>query len=44
MVVTNIPDHCVAVGVPASIVRRNIQTEPVKEMDQCTDFILDFVI
>ncbi|KAJ9529272.1 hypothetical protein QJQ45_007952 [Haematococcus lacustris] len=34
----------VTVGVPASIVKRNINKEPVREMDQCTDFIPDYVI
>jgi serine O-acetyltransferase len=44
VVVSDLPEHCVAVGVPAQIVRRDIRKEPVKEMDQCTDFILDYVI
>ncbi|GFH17898.1 SATase_N domain-containing protein [Haematococcus lacustris] len=44
VVVTSLPAHCVAVGVPATIVKHNINKEPVREMDQCTDFILDYVI
>lgn len=44
VVVTDLPCHCVAVGVPARIVKMNILTEPVKDMDQCCDFILDYVI
>ncbi len=44
VVVTDLPDHCVAVGVPARIVKRNMREEPIKEMDQCADFILDYVI
>jgi hypothetical protein len=44
VVVSDLPPHCVAVGVPATIVKRNIRAEPVKEMDQCTDFILDYTI
>ncbi|GFH22048.1 SATase_N domain-containing protein, partial [Haematococcus lacustris] len=44
VVVTSLPAHCVAVGVPANIVKRNINKEPVREMDQCTDFIPDYVI
>ncbi|KAJ9529535.1 hypothetical protein QJQ45_013950 [Haematococcus lacustris] len=43
VVVTSLPAHCVAVGVPANIVKRNINKEPVREMDQCTDFIPDYV-
>lgn len=44
VVVTDLPCHCVAVGVPARIVKLNIISEPVKDMDQCCDFILDYVI
>lgn len=44
VVVTDLPTHCVAVGVPAKVVKRDIQTEPCKDMDQCQDFILDYVI
>ncbi len=45
VVVTDLPAHCVAVGVPARIVKRDIRKEPVREMDQMADMILmDFVI
>jgi serine O-acetyltransferase len=44
VVVTDLPQHCVAVGVPAKIIRQNVCTEPCKDMDQCQDFILDYVI
>ncbi|GAB4818067.1 hypothetical protein N2152v2_005113 [Parachlorella kessleri] len=45
VVVTDIPPHCVAVGVPATVVKVLDDTvEPVKAMDQCVDFILDYVI
>lgn len=44
VVVTDLPPHCVAVGVPANIIKRNIINEPVAEMDQTGDFILDYVI
>lgn len=39
---SDIPAYCVAVGVPARIVKRNYM--PPNEMDQCTDFMLDYVI
>lgn len=42
--VSDLPEHCVAVGVPAKIIRRSAQNEPVREMDQTKDFILDYVI
>ncbi|KAG2433458.1 hypothetical protein HXX76_008515 [Chlamydomonas incerta] len=44
VVVSDIPCHSVAVGVPARIIKRDIVKEPVKEMDQCTDYILDYTI
>lgn len=45
VVVTDLPAHCVAVGVPAQVVKRLDETvEPVKEMDMTTDFILDYII
>ena len=44
VVVADIPEHCVAVGVPAKIIKCSLKTEPVREMDQCSDFILDYVI
>lgn len=39
---SDIPAYCVAVGVPARIVKRDYL--PAHEMDQCTDFMLDYVI
>ena len=39
---SDIPVYCVAVGVPARIVKRDYM--PPTEMDQCTDFLLDYVI
>lgn len=44
VVVGDIPAHCVAVGVPAKIVRRDLVKEPVKEMDQCSGFFSDYMI
>eukprot|EP00195_Chlamydomonas_chlamydogama_P015193 CAMPEP_0202889850 /NCGR_PEP_ID=MMETSP1392-20130828/408_1 /ASSEMBLY_ACC=CAM_ASM_000868 /TAXON_ID=225041 /ORGANISM="Chlamydomonas chlamydogama, Strain SAG 11-48b" /LENGTH=395 /DNA_ID=CAMNT_0049573279 /DNA_START=260 /DNA_END=1447 /DNA_ORIENTATION=+ len=44
LVVSDLPAHCVAVGVPAKIVKRDLLREPVQDMDQCADFILDYVI
>jgi serine O-acetyltransferase len=44
VVVTDLPCHCVAVGVPARIIKRDMIKEPVADMDQCTDLILDYVV
>jgi serine O-acetyltransferase len=44
VVVTDLPCHSVAVGVPARIVKQNTKVEPCKDMDQTQDFILDYVI
>jgi len=45
VVVTNIPDHSVAVGVPARVVRGpKPSQEPVADMDQTEGYILDFSI
>jgi serine O-acetyltransferase len=44
VVVQDLPDHCVAVGVPARVIKRQLAREPSKDMDQCTDFLLDYVI
>lgn len=44
MVVTDLPTHCVAVGVPARIIKRDVVSEPCEDMDQQNDFVLDFVI
>ena len=45
VVVTDVPPHCVAVGVPAKVVKR-LQDDnvPTRDMDQIHDFILDYVI
>ncbi len=42
MVTTDLPPACVAVGVPAKVIKTN--HTPTEEMDQCDDFILDYVI
>eukprot|EP00798_Chlamydomonas_sp_ICE-L_P028003 gene28003-31100_t len=44
VVVTSVPEHCVAVGIPAKVVKRDLKKEPVQEMDQISGFILDYVI
>jgi serine O-acetyltransferase len=44
VVVTDLPTHCVAVGVPARIIKRDVAAEPCEDMDQQQDFVLDFVI
>ncbi|GIL87647.1 hypothetical protein Vretimale_14672 [Volvox reticuliferus] len=44
VVVTDIPCHSVAVGVPAKIIKRDLVKEPVKDMDQCVDFVLNYDI
>lgn len=45
VVVTDIPAHCVAVGVPARVVKRlSEDAEPRKDMDQIHDFIFDYII
>ncbi|EFJ49080.1 hypothetical protein VOLCADRAFT_74427 [Volvox carteri f. nagariensis] len=44
VVVSDIPCHSVAVGVPARIIKRDIIKEPVKDMDQCVDFVLNYDI
>lgn len=45
VVVTSLPPHVVAVGVPAKVVKRLADfEEPVAEMDQVSGFILDWVI
>lgn len=44
VVVTDLPAHSVAVGVPARVIKSNVRKEPSVDMDQCADFILDFVI
>lgn len=45
VVVTDVPAHCVAVGVPAKVVNKlKDGVEPTQDMDQTQDFILDYVI
>lgn len=44
VVVTDLPCHSVAVGVPAKIIKKNTKQEPCQDMDQIQDFILDYVI
>ena len=44
VVVQNLPDHCVAVGVPARVIKSKIKREPSIDMDQCTEFLLDYQI
>ncbi len=45
VVVKELPDYCVAVGVPARIIKQlQVKREPSIDMDQCDDFILDYVI
>ncbi|MEW5304577.1 MAG: hypothetical protein WDW36_007179 [Sanguina aurantia] len=43
VVVSELPCYCVAVGVPARIIKRDSNSEPVHDMDQ-VDYILDYVI
>jgi len=44
VVVSDLPCHSVAVGVPARIVKQTSRAEPCQTMDQTQDFILDYVI
>lgn len=44
VVVTSLPCHCVAVGVPARIIKQNCTHEPCTDMDLVDDFILDYQI
>ncbi|EFJ48979.1 hypothetical protein VOLCADRAFT_90349 [Volvox carteri f. nagariensis] len=44
VVVSDIPCHSVAVGVPARIIKRDLLREAVKDMDQCVEFVLDYEI
>jgi serine O-acetyltransferase len=45
VVVTDLPPHCVAVGVPARVVRvLDPSSQPGRDMDQTGDFILDYNI
>ena len=44
VVVTDLPAHCVAVGVPARIIKQGCLEQPSENMDFVEDFILDYVI
>lgn len=44
VVIKDLPCYCVAVGVPARIVKQDSGCEPCSDMDQCHDFIPDFQI
>ena len=44
VVVTDLPPQCVAVGVPARVIKQKCKKEPSFDMDQCTDFLLDYQI
>ena len=44
VVVTSLPPHCVAVGVPAKVVKMHSRSEPVMDMDMVGDFVLDYII
>ncbi|KAG1655824.1 hypothetical protein FOA52_008387 [Chlamydomonas sp. UWO 241] len=44
VVVSDLPAHSVAVGIPAKVIRRNASSEPVQDMDQVGGYIFDFVI
>eukprot|EP00955_Chlamydomonas_euryale_P041912 352159-Chlamydomonas_euryale.AAC.9 len=40
VVVSDLPSHAVAVGVPAKVIKRDLCTEPVSDMDQCLDYVI----
>lgn len=44
VVVQSLPPRCVAVGVPARVIKMDTSIEPCQEMDQAEDFVLDFEI
>lgn len=44
VVLSELPPHSVAVGVPARVIKREDSSEPVADMDQTTDFLLDYII
>jgi len=44
VVVHDLPAHCVAVGVPAKVIKRDTRCEPCDSMDQCGDFVLNYQI
>lgn len=41
--VSNLPDYCVAVGVPAKVLRRKEGQDPNKTMDQI-EYVFDYII
>lgn len=43
MVCQDLPEKCVAVGVPARVIRQDKKLEPCSDMNQA-DYVLDFVI
>lgn len=47
VVLTDLPPHCVAVGIPARVIKQRADDDsdtPSQEMDQVQDFILDYII
>jgi len=44
VVVTDLPPHCVAVGVPARIVRTGLTADPRRDMNLVDDFVFDYQI
>jgi serine O-acetyltransferase len=44
VVVSDLPPRCVAVGVPARIVRTDVQAPPGGDMNLVDDFIEDYQI
>lgn len=44
VVVQSLPSKCVAVGVPARIIKQDTSLEPCQDMDQAGDFVLEFEI
>lgn len=44
VVVSDIPAHCVSVGVPAAVIKRDIQGDGLPDMDSGLGYYLDFVI
>eukprot|EP00803_Ostreobium_quekettii_P010685 evm.model.scf_2701EXC.1 EVM.evm.TU.scf_2701EXC.1 scf_2701EXC:10742-13076(-) len=44
VVVSSLPSHSVAVGVPAKIIKTDEKAEPCQSMDQCSGFIHNYEI
>lgn len=44
VVVSDLPPHSVAVGVPARVIKTSEKAEPCQNMDQCSDIVLNFQI